>query len=263
MTLGVGEGATRGGVEGRPQPRDQRQAAHARRAADEANAILPFHRVDPVDSVTADEQQAGALRPQQPLVAARRVRVAAEGPDVDVDTAEGLRAVDDAQRATLPGERRDVGDRHPDAGRRDHVADADHAGRGRDGFLDPAKHRSRIGLGGRNRHGVEGNAVATRAIAPAVAAALVLHAGHQHAIAALEPNRQGDRVHRVGGAAREEDLVGLASEQPGRAVANPVGGDVDAAGAVRHAHRVPLELVPRRQHGLEDHAAGRPERGRV
>src|SRR6185369_646195 len=56
----------------------------------------------------------------------RGVCIATDGFYVDVDISHGLGAVDDRQDVSRLSQRNDLTDRHPQPGRRDHVADADH-----------------------------------------------------------------------------------------------------------------------------------------
>ena len=82
-------------------------------------------------------------------------------------------------------------------------------------------------------------------------------------IVAIESNAQREAVHRVGGAAGDEEFVGSTSEETRCLRADAIGGSQDRAVAVGHASRIGFEFVPGLEGAIEHGAWGGSERAGV
>jgi hypothetical protein len=240
------------------------ESVHARDARDPGRvrvdraAVLQRDDLAAVAERVRQIQQARALGAEQPLVAARRVRVAAELLDVDRDAADRLRAIDEADAAGAARERAQLGDRHAQPGRRQHVRERHHAGARVDRLGEPRDDRRGIVLAGRDRDDVDRRAVALGDEVPADAAARVLLVGGEDAIARCERDALRDPVDALGRGRRDDELVQRAAEQRRRLAADILHLRLQRAVAERG--RVALELVPHRDGAVDDRPRRRPER---
>ena len=109
---------------------------------------------------------------------------------------------------------------------------------------------------GGDRNDIDDHAPAARGPGPAQAAAVVFLIGGEHPVARLEPNPLRDAVHRLGGAAGDQQVFRVAAEKRGGGLARLIGLEPDRTGAVGHADGIGLDL----DHGLDhavDHGARR------
>ncbi len=236
--------------------------------------------VDLADHLAAGEERRHRLeqRPAAPqrarpgrrqhLVAAERVEVAPDGRDVDRDVRHGLGAVDQHQRARLVGPARHVLDRVDRAQRVRHVGERDELGLELEQDVEHVLAQDPV-VGDRDE--LEVGVLLLGQDLPRDEVRVVLHLGqHDHVAPAdvLAAPRVGDEVDRLGGVAREHDLVRVGDpDEPRRLRARllvlgrrPLADRVDPAMdvgvvlAVVGVHRLEDDLrLLRRRRGVQVH----------
>ena len=225
----------------------ERQASHASRAGNEPLPLFPLDRLNRRPRVLVDVREAGPLRAHDPLVSGPDVGVTTKRSYVHVDRANRLRAIDDRDDAAAMRQGGNFSDGQAETRGADDVACENDPGPGGYRPLEPAEDRADVMIRRADRDEVHLDAGAPLQIEPAVRTDLVLDVSSQNAIASREIHPERETVHRGCRASSEEKFVGRAIEQARELLPCCVGGRVNSTVAVRHHHRIGLQLVP----GLE------------